>query len=34
MNLPYDATAREIEILVREFAKIDEVVIPRDSYNF
>lgn len=31
MNLPYDATQREIEILVREFADIDEVAIPRDK---
>ena len=31
MNLPYDATKREIEMLVKEFADIDDVVIPRDK---
>jgi RNA recognition motif-containing protein len=31
MNLPYDATKREIEGLVREFAEIDEIAIPRDK---
>jgi hypothetical protein len=31
MNLPYDATKREIEGLVREFADIDDIAIPRDS---
>lgn len=29
MNLPYDATKGEIERLVKEFAEIDEVAIPR-----
>lgn len=31
MNLPYDATKREIEGLVKEFAEIDEIAIPRDK---
>lgn len=31
MNLPYDATKREIEILVKEFADIDDIAIPRDK---
>ena len=31
MNLPYDATRREIESLVREFADIDDIAIPRDK---
>ena len=31
MNLPYDATKREIETLVKEFADIDEIAIPRDK---
>jgi hypothetical protein len=34
MNLPYDATKREIEQLVREFADIDDIAIPRDKYDF
>ena len=33
MNLPYDATKREIEALVREFADIDDIAIPRDKYE-
>ena len=31
MNLPYDATKREIENLVKEFADIDDIAIPRDK---
>jgi RNA recognition motif-containing protein len=31
MNLPYDATKREIEALVKEFAEIDDIAIPRDK---
>lgn len=31
MNLPYDATKREIEMLVKEFAEIDDIAIPRDK---
>lgn len=31
MNLPYDATKREIEQLVKEFADIDDIAIPRDK---
>ena len=31
MNLPYEATNREIEDLVSEFAAVDQVVIPRDK---
>ena len=31
MNLPYDATKREIEQLVKEFAEIDDIAIPRDK---
>ena len=31
MNLPYEATNREIEDLVSEFAPVDQVVIPRDK---
>lgn len=30
MNLPYDATKQEIEVLVKQFADIDEIAIPRD----
>jgi RNA recognition motif-containing protein len=30
MNLPYDATKQEIERLVKEFAEIDDIAIPRD----
>lgn len=30
MNLPYDAHYLEIEKLVKEFAPIDKVVVPRD----
>jgi len=33
MNLPYDATKREIEALVKEFADIDDIAIPRDKYE-
>lgn len=31
MNLPYDTTKREIEGLVKEFAEIDDIAIPRDK---
>jgi RNA recognition motif-containing protein len=34
MNLPYDTTKREIETLVKEFAEIEEISIPRDKYDF
>lgn len=34
MNLPYDATKREIEQLVKEFAEVDDIAIPRDKYAF
>lgn len=30
MNLPYDASVREIEDLCKEFAPIDKVAVPRD----
>lgn len=30
MNLPYDTHEREIEMLCKEFAPIDNVVIPRN----
>ena len=30
MNLPYDASIREIESLCKEFASIEKVVLPRD----
>ena len=30
MNLPYDASVREIQDLCKEFAPIDKVAIPRD----
>jgi hypothetical protein len=33
MNLPYDTTKREIEGLVKEFADIDDIAIPRDKYE-
>lgn len=33
MNVPYDATKREIEGLVKEFAEIEDIVIPRDKYG-
>ena len=31
MNVPYDATKTEIEDLIKPFAPIDQVVIPRDK---
>jgi len=31
MNVPYDATAKELEQLVSEFAPVDKVSIPRDK---
>lgn len=31
MNLPYEASKREIEGLVKEFVEFEEVVIPRDK---
>ena len=31
MNVPYDATNKELEGLVTEFVQIDEVVVPRDK---
>lgn len=31
MNVPYDASSREIENLVKEFAEVEDVVIPRDK---
>lgn len=31
MNLPYDATALEVEKLCREFAPIEKVSMPRDT---
>jgi hypothetical protein len=31
MNLPYDATKHEIEALVKNFAAIDDIAIPRDK---
>ena len=30
MNLPYDATKQEIEVLVKQFGEVDEIAIPRD----
>ena len=30
-NVPYDATVKEITDLVKEFAEIDQVVVPRDK---
>lgn len=30
MNLPYDASKTEIEALCKEFAPVDDVVIPRN----
>ena len=30
MNLPYDAYPHEIEALCKEFAPVDQVLIPRD----
>ena len=33
MNLPYDATKREIEQLVKEFTEIGDIAIPRDKYG-
>lgn len=34
MNVPYDAHYTEIEALVKEFAPVDEVVVPRDLNGF
>lgn len=31
MNVPYSATAADLESLVSEFAPVDQVVIPRDK---
>lgn len=30
MNLPYDASVKEIEGLIKEFAPVDEITIARD----
>lgn len=30
-NVPYDATIKEITDLVKEFADVDQVVVPRDK---
>lgn len=30
MNLPYDASIKEIEGLCKEFAPVEKVVVPRD----
>jgi RNA recognition motif-containing protein len=30
MNLPYDALHKEIENICKEFAQIENIVIPRD----
>ncbi len=30
MNLPYDVTKQEIEVLVKQFGEVDEIAIPRD----
>ena len=34
MNVPYDAYSHEIENLVKEFAPVDKVVVPRDTEGF
>ncbi|CDW79577.1 rna-binding domain protein [Stylonychia lemnae] len=31
MNVPYDAHAKEVENLVKEFAQVDEVILPKDK---
>lgn len=31
MNVPYDSTVKEIEDLVKSFAEVENVVIPRDK---
>ena len=31
MNVPYDATMKELESIVAEFADIDKIAIPRDK---
>lgn len=31
MNVPYDASLKELDSLVGEFAEVDQVVIPRDK---
>ena len=33
MNIPYDTHMNELELLCKEFADIDEIVIPRDAKN-
>jgi len=30
MNIPYDTHMKELEVLCKEFAKVDKIVIPRD----
>lgn len=30
MNVPYDATKAELVALVKEFAPIEDIVVPRD----
>ena len=30
MNLPYDVIKKELEMLVKEFADIEDIAIPRD----
>lgn len=34
MNVPYDAHKYEIENLVKEFAPVEEVVVPRDPKGY
>ena len=31
MNVPYDATLKELESLVCEFAEVEKIVVPRDK---
>ena len=31
MNVPYDATLSELEQLIKEFAPLDKIVVPRDT---
>lgn len=31
MNVPYDATLKELDSLISEFAEVDNIVVPRDK---
>ena len=31
MNVPYDATLKELESVISEFAEVEQIVVPRDK---